>query len=60
MNIGPNLTYAGSLGAADGVHLFHSMGDTFALMRTIEHSGPATAVIVGVGYIGLEMADAPS
>ena len=46
------------LGPADGVHLLHSMGDTFALMRTIEHSGPATAVIVGAGYIGLEMADA--
>jgi len=47
-----------ALGPADGVHLLHSMGDTFALMRTIEHSGPATAVIVGAGYIGLEMADA--
>jgi NADPH-dependent 2,4-dienoyl-CoA reductase/sulfur reductase-like enzyme len=46
------------LGPADGVHLLHSMGDTFALMRTIEDSGPATAVIVGAGYIGLEMADA--
>jgi NADPH-dependent 2,4-dienoyl-CoA reductase/sulfur reductase-like enzyme len=47
-----------ALGPADGVHLLHSMGDTFALMRTIEHSRPATAVIVGAGYIGLEMADA--
>jgi NADPH-dependent 2,4-dienoyl-CoA reductase/sulfur reductase-like enzyme len=47
-----------ALGPADGVHLLHSMGDTFALMHTIEHSRPATAVIVGAGYIGLEMADA--
>src|ERR1022692_2951792 len=47
-----------ALDPADGVHLLHSMGDTFALMRTIEHSRPATAVIVGAGYIGLEMADA--
>ncbi len=47
-----------ALGAADGVHLLHSMGDTFALMRTLEHAGPATAIIVGAGYIGLEMADA--
>ena len=46
------------LGPADGVHLLHSMGDTFALMRTLEEASPASAVIVGAGYIGLEMADA--
>jgi NADPH-dependent 2,4-dienoyl-CoA reductase/sulfur reductase-like enzyme len=42
----------------DGVHLLHSMGDTFALMRTLEQASPASAVITGAGYIGLEMADA--
>jgi NADPH-dependent 2,4-dienoyl-CoA reductase/sulfur reductase-like enzyme len=47
-----------ALGAADGVHLLHSMADTFAVTRTLEDSAPATAVIVGAGYIGLEMADA--
>jgi NADPH-dependent 2,4-dienoyl-CoA reductase/sulfur reductase-like enzyme len=47
-----------ALGAADGVHLLHSMGDTFAVIRTLETAGPASAVIVGGGYIGLEMADA--
>jgi NADPH-dependent 2,4-dienoyl-CoA reductase/sulfur reductase-like enzyme len=47
-----------ALGAVDGVHLLHSMGDTFALMHTLEQATPATAVIVGAGYIGLEMADA--
>ena len=52
------LTGTGALGADDGVHLLHSMGDTFAVMRTLEQAGPATAVIVGAGYIGLEMADA--
>ena len=52
------LTGPGALGAADGVHLLHSMGDTFALMRTLEDTAPAAAVIVGAGYIGLEMADA--
>jgi NADPH-dependent 2,4-dienoyl-CoA reductase/sulfur reductase-like enzyme len=46
------------LGVADGVHLLHSMGDTFAVMRTLENTAPASAVIVGAGYIGLEMADA--
>jgi NADPH-dependent 2,4-dienoyl-CoA reductase/sulfur reductase-like enzyme len=52
------LTGPDILGPADGVHLLHSMGDTFALMRTLEEASPATAVIVGAGYIGLEMADA--
>jgi NADPH-dependent 2,4-dienoyl-CoA reductase/sulfur reductase-like enzyme len=48
----------GALGPADGVHLLHSMGDTFAVMQTLEQAAPASAVIVGAGYIGLEMADA--
>jgi NADPH-dependent 2,4-dienoyl-CoA reductase/sulfur reductase-like enzyme len=47
-----------ALSPDDGVHLLHSMGDTFAVMRTLEEKTPATAVIVGAGYIGLEMADA--
>jgi NADPH-dependent 2,4-dienoyl-CoA reductase/sulfur reductase-like enzyme len=46
------------LGPADGVHLLHSMDDTFAIMRTLEEQAPASAVIVGAGYIGLEMAEA--
>ena len=46
------------LGPDDGVHLLHSMGDTFAVMRTLEEKQPSTAVIVGAGYIGLEMAEA--
>jgi len=49
---------SGGLGPEDGVHLLHSMGDTFAVMRTLDQAGPASAVIVGAGYIGLEMADA--
>ena len=47
-----------ALGPGDGVHLLHSMGDTFAVMATLEQATPASAVIVGAGYIGLEMADA--
>ena len=46
-----------ALGPADGVHLLHSMGDTFELVRTLEEDQPASAVIVGAGYIGLEMAE---
>jgi NADPH-dependent 2,4-dienoyl-CoA reductase/sulfur reductase-like enzyme len=48
----------GALSPQDGVHLLHSMGDTFAVMRTLQDAAPASAVIVGGGYIGLEMADA--
>ena len=33
------------------------MGDTFALSRTLEEQAPETALIVGAGYVGLEMAD---
>ena len=46
-----------ALGPTDGVHLLHSMGDTFELVCTIEESEPASAAIVGAGYIGLEMAE---
>jgi NADPH-dependent 2,4-dienoyl-CoA reductase/sulfur reductase-like enzyme len=46
-----------ALGPADGVHLLHSMGDTFALTDSIERLKPATALIVGAGYVGLEMAE---
>src|ERR1700745_1196042 len=42
----------------EGVHLRHSMDDTFAAMRTRDQASPASTVIVGAGYIGLEMADA--
>lgn len=45
------------LGVADGVHLLHSMGDTFALTETIDRIQPKTALIVGAGYVGLEMAE---
>jgi NADPH-dependent 2,4-dienoyl-CoA reductase/sulfur reductase-like enzyme len=48
------------LGPADGVHLLHSMDDTFAVMRTLEETGAGRAVIVGAGYVGLEMAEALS
>jgi NADPH-dependent 2,4-dienoyl-CoA reductase/sulfur reductase-like enzyme len=47
-----------ALGPADGVHLLHSMDDTFAVMRTLDETSPESAVIVGAGYIGLEMAEA--
>jgi NADPH-dependent 2,4-dienoyl-CoA reductase/sulfur reductase-like enzyme len=54
----PPIAGLDELGPADGVHLLHSMDDTFAITRTLEEIRPATAVIAGAGYIGLEMADA--
>ncbi|MCC4247564.1 MULTISPECIES: FAD-dependent oxidoreductase [Microbacterium] len=46
------------LGPDDGVHLLHSMGDTFALERYLDEREPQSAIIVGAGYVGLEMAEA--
>jgi NADPH-dependent 2,4-dienoyl-CoA reductase/sulfur reductase-like enzyme len=45
------------LGPADGVHLLHSMGDTFALEQSLDTLRPRRALIVGAGYVGLEMAE---
>ncbi|MFS4506141.1 FAD-dependent oxidoreductase [Clavibacter sp. Sh2141] len=42
----------------DGVHVIHSMGDTFALERFLDERDPQTAIIIGAGYVGLEMAEA--
>ncbi|MFY9887883.1 MAG: FAD-dependent oxidoreductase [Streptosporangiaceae bacterium] len=47
-----------ALGPDDGVHLLHTMGDTFAVMQTLEKAAAGSAVIVGAGYVGLEMAEA--
>jgi NADPH-dependent 2,4-dienoyl-CoA reductase/sulfur reductase-like enzyme len=52
------LAGADALGPGDGVHLLHTIGDARALVDAIAERGPETAVIVGAGYIGLEMAEA--
>jgi NADPH-dependent 2,4-dienoyl-CoA reductase/sulfur reductase-like enzyme len=54
----PPITGLDKLGPADGVHLLHSMDDTFGVMRTLDDTVPDSAVIVGAGYVGLEMAEA--
>jgi NADPH-dependent 2,4-dienoyl-CoA reductase/sulfur reductase-like enzyme len=41
-----------------GVFPLHTMEDSFAVHRFLEERQPKSAVIVGAGYIGLEMADA--
>jgi len=43
----------GALGADDGVHLLHSMGDTFAVMRTLGQAAPASAATVDPSLGGL-------
>jgi NADPH-dependent 2,4-dienoyl-CoA reductase/sulfur reductase-like enzyme len=47
-----------SLGPRDGVHVVHSMGDTFGVMNSLTAADARAAVIIGAGYLGLEMADA--
>ena len=42
----------------DGVVLLHTMDDSFAVHRYLTERNPRAAVLVGAGYIGLEMADA--
>jgi NADPH-dependent 2,4-dienoyl-CoA reductase/sulfur reductase-like enzyme len=51
------LSGTGALGPVDGVHLLHSMGDTLALSGSIERLTPKTALIIGAGYVGLEIAE---
>lgn len=41
-----------------GVYPLHTMGDSFRVNQFIVNREPSSAVIVGSGYIGLEMADA--
>jgi NADPH-dependent 2,4-dienoyl-CoA reductase/sulfur reductase-like enzyme len=45
------------LGPADGVHVLHSMGDTLALDASLDTIAPRSALILGAGYVGLEMAE---
>jgi NADPH-dependent 2,4-dienoyl-CoA reductase/sulfur reductase-like enzyme len=56
--IRPPIAGLDTLGTAHGVHLLHTMGDVFAVMDVLEHRQVIRAVIVGAGYIGLEMAEA--
>jgi NADPH-dependent 2,4-dienoyl-CoA reductase/sulfur reductase-like enzyme len=53
----PPIDGLSDLGPDDGVHLLHTMGDTFALERSLTDREPRTALIVGGGYVGLEMAE---
>jgi len=54
----PRIEGIGELTPADGVHLLHAMGDALALSRTLAEREVRRAVIIGAGYIGLEMTEA--
>ncbi|MEV1321481.1 FAD-dependent oxidoreductase [Micromonospora arborensis] len=54
----PPIAGLDTLGPGDGVHTLHTMGDTFALLQSVQQRRARSAVIVGAGYIGLEMAEA--
>jgi NADPH-dependent 2,4-dienoyl-CoA reductase/sulfur reductase-like enzyme len=41
-----------------GVYPLHTMGESFAVQEHLQSRQPRSAVIVGGGYIGVEMADA--
>ncbi len=42
----------------DGVFLLHTMGEGIGLRAWLEARAPSSALVVGSGYIGVEMADA--
>jgi NADPH-dependent 2,4-dienoyl-CoA reductase/sulfur reductase-like enzyme len=46
------------LGPADGVHTLHTIGDTLTLTTSLTRRQARRVVIVGAGYIGMEMAEA--
>ena len=41
-----------------GVHTLHTMDDSFGVQSQLVESQPHSVIIVGAGYIGVEMADA--
>jgi NADPH-dependent 2,4-dienoyl-CoA reductase/sulfur reductase-like enzyme len=48
----------GALSADEGPFYLHSMDDGLRVLRFLEDRRPRRAVVIGAGYIGLEMADA--
>jgi NADPH-dependent 2,4-dienoyl-CoA reductase/sulfur reductase-like enzyme len=54
----PPITNLEHLGPADGVHVLHTIGDMFTLINSLEQRHARSAIIIGAGYIGLEMAEA--
>ena len=55
---GPPIAGLDRLTARDRVHVVHSMGDTFEVMNSVTAANARRAVIIGAGYLGIEMAEA--
>jgi pyruvate/2-oxoglutarate dehydrogenase complex dihydrolipoamide dehydrogenase (E3) component len=54
----PPIAGLDTLGPGDGVHTLHTIGDALAIARSLYRPPSDQVVIVGGGYIGLEMAEA--
>jgi NAD(P)H-nitrite reductase large subunit len=39
----------------NGVFQLHTMEDSFRVKEYLKHAGAASAIIIGAGYIGMEM-----
>ncbi|MBE1565945.1 FAD-dependent oxidoreductase [Nonomuraea africana] len=60
MPLRPPIQGLDELGAAEGVHELHTMDDTLRLMERLDQETADSVIIIGAGYIGLEMAEALS
>ena len=54
----PPIAGLDTLGPGDGLHTLHTIGDALAVARSLHRPPNDQVVIVGGGYIGLEMAEA--
>ncbi len=54
----PSIDGLDQLTARERVHVLHSMGDTFEVMNSVTAANARRAVIIGAGYLGIEMAEA--
>lgn len=54
----PPIGGLGTLGPADGVHLLHTMDEARELDEDLRRRAARHVVIIGAGYIGIEMAEA--
>jgi NADPH-dependent 2,4-dienoyl-CoA reductase/sulfur reductase-like enzyme len=54
----PPINGLDQLDATHGVHVLHSMDDMFHVQHSLQQRRARTAIIIGAGYIGLEMTEA--
>jgi NADPH-dependent 2,4-dienoyl-CoA reductase/sulfur reductase-like enzyme len=54
----PPIAGLDALGPGEGVHLVHTMDDALAIAATLSEGAVEEVLIVGAGFIGIEMAEA--